>query len=224
MYKRQALKDGPSTLTEEEIIRARSFFHDPSYLALDSTLPMFDLEHDCTRDPIFANWIKRNTQGHRLPGYRIVTLSLKATGFAPGDITAEQLELLADLSDLYSFGEIRSTHQQNMVLGDVQVSVLYALWQRLQVAGLATPNIGYLTDIICCPGGDYCSLANAKSLPIAEAIQTRFDDLDYVYDLGPLELNISGCMNACGHHHVGQIGILGVDKNCLLYTSPSPRD
>ena len=206
------LKDGPSTLTEEEIIRARSFFRDPSYLALDSTLAMFDLEQDCTRDPIFANWIKRNTQDHRLPGYRIVTLSLKATGFAPGDITAEQLELLAELSDLYSFGEIRSTHQQNMVLGDVQVSALYALWQRLQVAGLATPNIGYLTDIICCPGGDYCSLANAKSLPIAEAIQTRFDDLDYVYDLGPLELNISGCMNACGHHHVGQIGILGVDK------------
>ena len=207
-----ALKDGPSTLTEEEIIRARSFFRDPSYLALDSTLAMFDLEQDCTRDPIFANWITRNTQDHRLPGYRIVTLSLKATGFAPGDITAEQLELLAELSDLYSFGEIRSTHQQNMVLGDVQVSALYALWQRLQVAGLATPNIGYLTDIICCPGGDYCSLANAKSLPIAEAIQTRFDDLDYVYDLGPLELNISGCMNACGHHHVGQIGILGVDK------------
>ena len=146
-----ALKDGPSTLTEEEIIRARSFFRDPSYLALDSTLAMSDLEQDCTRDPIFANWIKRNTQDHRLPGYRIVTLSLKATGFAPGDITAEQLELLAELSDLYSFGEIRSTHQQNMVLGDVQVSALYALWQRLQVAGLATPNIGYLTDIICCP-------------------------------------------------------------------------
>ncbi len=162
---------------------------------------MFDLEQDCTRDPIFDNWITGNTHDHRLPGYRIVTLSLKATGFAPGDITAEQLELLAELSDLYSFGEIRSTHQQNMVLGDVQVSALYALWQRLQVAGLATPNIGYLTDIICCPGGDYCSLANAKSLPIAEAIQTRFDDLDYVYDLGPLELNISGCMNACGHHH-----------------------
>lgn len=147
-----------------------------------------------------------------MTGYRIVTLSLKSTGFAPGDITAEQLELLAGLAELYSFGEIRSTHQQNMVLGDVQVSDLYALWQRLQGTGLATPNIGYLTDMICCPGGDYCSLANAKSLPIAEAIQTRFDDLDYLYDLGPLELNISGCMNACGHHHIGQIGILGVDK------------
>lgn len=207
-----SLKDGPSTLTDEEIIRARSFFRDPSYLTLDSTKAMSDLERDCTQDPIFANWVTRNTQDHRIPGYRIVTLSLKATGFAPGDITAEQLELLAELSDLYSFGEMRSTHQQNMVLGDVQVSALYALWQKLQAAGLATPNIGYLTDIICCPGGDYCSLANAKSLPIAEAIQTRFDDLDYVYDLGPLELNISGCMNACGHHHVGQIGILGVDK------------
>ncbi|MDG2047351.1 MAG: nitrite/sulfite reductase [Halioglobus sp.] len=207
-----ALKDGPSTLTEKEITRARSFFRDPSYLTLDRAKAMSDLEHDCARDPIFANWVTRNTQEHRVPGYRIVTLSLKATGFAPGDITAEQLELLAELSDYYSFGEIRSTHQQNMVLGDVQASALYTLWQRLQAAGLATPNIGYLTDIICCPGGDYCSLANAKSLPIAEAIQTRFDNLDYVYDLGPLELNISGCMNACGHHHVGQIGILGVDK------------
>ncbi len=147
-----------------------------------------------------------------MPGYRIVTISLKATGFAPGDVTAEQLELLAQLADTYSFGEVRSTHQQNMVLGDVQTSCLYALWQHLQAAGLATPNIGYLTDIICCPGGDYCSLANAKSLPVAEAIQMRFDDLDYVYDLGPLELNISGCMNACGHHHIGHIGILGVDK------------
>ena len=206
------LKDGPSILTEEEITRARSFFRDPAYTQLESGQAAAELESQCLRDPIFENWVKRNTQDHRVSGYRVVTLSLKSTGFAPGDITAEQLELLAELAELYSFGEIRSTHQQNMVLGDVQVSDLYALWQRLQGTGLATPNIGYLTDMICCPGGDYCSLANAKSLPIAEAIQTRFDDLDYLYDLGPLELNISGCMNACGHHHIGQIGILGVDK------------
>ena len=207
-----ALKDGHSILTDEEISRAQSFFSDPPYQSLDSGLALAELESNCIRDPIFENWVKRNTQDHRLPGYRIVTLSLKSTGFAPGDVTAEQLELLAELADLYSFGEVRNTHQQNMVLGDVRVSDLYALWQQLQPAGFATPNIGYLTDMICCPGGDYCSLANAKSLPIAEAIQTRFDDLDYLYDLGPLELNISGCMNACGHHHIGQIGILGVDK------------
>ena len=206
------LKDGPSILTEEEVARARSFFRDPAYTQVESAQAAAELESQCLRDPIFENWVKRNTQDHRVSGYRVVTLSLKSTGFAPGDITAEQLELLAELAELYSFGEIRSTHQQNMVLGDVQVTDLYALWQRLQGTGLATPNIGYLTDMICCPGGDYCSLANAKSLPIAEAIQTRFDDLDYLYDLGPLELNISGCMNACGHHHIGQIGILGVDK------------
>ncbi len=206
------LKDGPSTLTDEELVRARAFFDAPSYQVLDAATSNSALSAQCTRDPIFGNWIKRNTQAHRVPGYRIVTISLKATGFAPGDVTAEQMELLADLSDNYSFGEVRTTHQQNMVLGDVPTVSLHELWQRLQAARLATPNIGYLTDIICCPGGDYCSLANAKSLPVAEAIQMRFDDLDYVYDLGPLELNISGCMNACGHHHIGHIGILGVDK------------
>jgi len=208
----KALKDGPSTLTEEAIVRARSFFEAPDYQVIDIDTANAELEDQCTRDPVFAQWVKRNTESHRVPGYRIVTISLKATGFAPGDITAEQLELLAELSDLYAFGEIRSTHQQNMVLADVPTAKLYALWQRLQATGLATANIGTLTDIICCPGGDYCSLANAKSLPVAEAIQVRFDNLDYLYDLGPIELNISGCMNACGHHHIGHIGILGVDK------------
>ncbi|MCB1690575.1 MAG: nitrite/sulfite reductase [Halioglobus sp.] len=207
-----ALKDGPTTLTDEELARARSFFDAPVYDTVDAAEASSVLQAALDGDPIFANWVKRNTRSHRVPGYRIVTISLKSTGYAPGDVTAEQLELLAELSDEYSFGEIRSTHQQNLVLGDVQVSQLNALWQRLQAAGLATPNIGYLTDMICCPGGDYCALANAKSLPVAEAIQARFDDLDYVYDLGPLELNISGCMNACGHHHIGHIGILGVDK------------
>jgi sulfite reductase (NADPH) hemoprotein beta-component len=213
----QALREGPTTLTDEELVRARSFFDAPDYELMDYAEAKSELQAVCDRDAIFANWVKRNTQAHRVPGYQIVTVSLKATGYAPGDVTAEQLELLAELSDLYSFGEIRSTHEQNVVLGDVPMSQLYALWQRLQAAGLATANIGYLTDMICCPGGDYCALANAKSLPVAEAIQLRFDNLDYVYDLGPLELNISGCMNACGHHHIGHIGILGVDKKGKEY-------
>ncbi len=206
------LKDGPSTLTGEEIARAQSFFVDPAYEQIDGPASDAELAQQAQNDPIFANWLQRNTVLHRIPGYRALTISLKPTGFAPGDVTDRQLELLADLADQYSFGELRTTHQQNMVLADVRQSDLYALWQTLQKAGLATANIGYLTDVICCPGGDYCSLANAKSLPVAEAIQARFDDMDYVYDLGPLELNISGCMNACGHHHIGHIGILGVDK------------
>ena len=208
----QVLKDGPSTLTDEEIQRARSFFTAPDYQQIDGTSSAAALADACKADPIFGNWVKRNTVDHRTPGYRAVTISLKATGYVPGDISDGLLDLLADLAERYSFGEIRSTHQQNMVLADVLTAHLPQLWQKLQAAGLATPNIGYLTDMICCPGGDYCSLANAKSIPVAEAIQNRFDDLDYMYDLGPLEVNISGCMNACGHHHIGHIGILGVDK------------
>ena len=207
-----SLKDGPTTLTDAEIERSKSFFTAPNYESVDSAAALDELDKRSTTDPIFANWVKRNTVDHRVPGYRIVNISLKATGYAPGDITDKQLELVADLADRFSFGEIRSTYQQNLVLADVQVAQLHELWQQLQAAGLATANIGYLTDMICCPGGDYCSLANAKSLPVAEAIQSRFDDLDYLYDLGPMELNISGCMNACGHHHIGHIGILGVDK------------
>jgi sulfite reductase (NADPH) hemoprotein beta-component len=207
-----ALKDGPTTLTEEEIARAKGFFIDPPYRTLDGDTAAADLARRCGDDALFANWVRRNTHDHRVPGYRIVDVSLKGTGYAPGDITDGQLERVADLADTFSFGEIRSTHQQNLVLADVETEQLYDLWQQLQAAGLATPNIGYLTDMICCPGGDYCSLANAKSIPVAEAIQARFDDLDYLYDLGPIELNISGCMNACGHHHIGHIGILGVDK------------
>ena len=208
----ELLRDGPTTLTEEEIERAKSFFTSPPYPVLDDSATRAELAAQSEADPIFGNWVKRNTVEHRVAGHRIVNLSLKATGYAPGDITDAQLELVADLADEFSFGEIRTTHQQNMVLADVRMDQLYSLWQRLQGAGLATPNHGYLTDMICCPGGDYCSLANAKSIPVAEAIQSRFNDLDYLYDLGPIELNISGCMNACGHHHIGHIGILGVDK------------
>ena len=207
-----ALKDGPTTLTTQEIERAKTFFTEPAYLTLNDSVAHSALKSQTDADPVFANWVKRNTEDHRVVGYRIVNLSLKATGFAPGDITDTQLEVVADLADRYAFGEIRTTHQQNLVLADVQMEALYPLWQQLQKVGLATANNGYLTDMICCPGGDYCSLANAKSIPVAEAIQSRFSDLDYLYDLGPIELNISGCMNACGHHHIGHIGILGVDK------------
>ncbi len=149
-------------------------------------------------------------------------ISLKPTGVPPGDVTADQMDAIANLADRYSFGELRVTHEQNLVLADVRQSDLEALWQALRALGLATPNIGLLTDMICCPGGDFCTLANARSIPVAAAIQERFDDLDYLYDLGDLELKISGCMNSCGHHHVGHIGILGVDKPARSGTrSPS---
>ncbi|WAD27089.1 nitrite/sulfite reductase [Pseudomonadaceae bacterium T75] len=204
------LKDGPSTLTDEEVQRVAQYFVDPAYKALedqDEALRQLDAEH-----PGFARWRERNVVAHKKPGYAAVTLSLKSTGVAPGDVTDKQLDMIADLADRYSFGEVRNSHEQNMILADVEQSRLFELWHELRELGVATPNIGLLTDIICCPGGDFCSLANAKSIPIAEAIQRRFDDLDYLFDIGDLDLNISGCMNACGHHHVGHIGILGVDK------------
>ncbi|MDQ5887052.1 MAG: sulfite reductase hemoprotein beta-component, partial [Pseudomonadota bacterium] len=159
----------------------------------------------------FARWLERNVAPHRLAGYGIVTLSLKRTGIPPGDATAAEMELVADLAQRFSNSEIRVSHEQNLVLPQVRRSDLYALWSIAAANGLATPNIGLLTDVVCCPGGDFCSLANARSIPVANAIQQRFDDLDYLFDLGPLELNISGCVNACGHHHIGHIDILGVD-------------
>jgi len=206
------LKDGPGTLTGEEMARSRSFFTAPDYRRLAQLEERTKLQAQLDAHAAFANWYRHNTVVHRVPGYRIVNLSLKATGYAPGDVTDRQMEAVADLADEYSFGEVRTTHQQNLVLADVEQAALYELWQKISALGLATPNIGHLSDVICCPGGDYCSLANAKSIPVAEAIQERFDDMDYIHDLGPLHLNISGCMNACGHHHVGHIGILGVDK------------
>ncbi|NRF46088.1 nitrite/sulfite reductase [Pseudomonas stutzeri] len=204
------LKDGPTTLTEAEVQRVSKFFVDPQYKALqdqDAALAQLDAEH-----PGFGRWRQRNVVAHKKPGYAAVTLSLKSTGVAPGDVTDKQLDAIADLADRYSFGEVRNSHEQNMILADVEQARLFELWHELRELGLATPNIGLLTDIICCPGGDFCSLANAKSIPIAEAIQRRFDNLDYLFDLGNIDLNISGCMNACGHHHIGHIGILGVDK------------
>jgi sulfite reductase (NADPH) hemoprotein beta-component len=208
----QHMKDGQSKLTRAEIERAKSFFTQPPYADLDNTAAQAEVDALAADNLAFSKWLQRNVLGHRIPGYAAVTLSLKPTGVAPGDITDSQLEIIADLADEFSFGEARTTHEQNVVLADVKKTELFALWQKAKVAGFATPNIGTITDIICCPGGDFCSLANAKSIPIAEAIQRQFDDMDYVYDLGDIDLNISGCMNACGHHHVGHIGILGVDK------------
>ncbi|CAL93049.1 nitrite/sulfite reductase [Azoarcus olearius] len=204
-------KNGPSTLTEAEVARVAAHFVDPAYESLPATDAGYASLLDENKP--FAAWVKRNVRAHKVPGYASVTISLKKTGVPPGDITESQMELVADLADAYSYGEVRATHQQNLVLADVRQSDLFKVWQSLRDAGLATPNIGLLTDIISCPGGDYCALANAKSIPIANAIQERFDNLDYLYDIGEIELNISGCMNACGHHHVGHIGVLGVDKN-----------
>ena len=206
------LKDGPATLTEHEINRVKAFFTLPNYQSIDSDKANSKLQQTAAENKAFSRWLDRNTQLQKQTGYRSVSLSLKPAGVAPGDVTDRQLEIIADLADRFSFGELRSTHNQNIVLTDVVVTDLYELWSTAKDAGLATPNIGTINDMICCPGGDYCSLANAKSIPVAEAIQRKFDDLDYVYDLGDLELNISGCMNACGHHHIGHIGILGVDK------------
>ena len=204
-----SIKNGPGTLTLQEINRAKSSFSPPKYEVLTDINPEETLISD---SEAFKNWLKQNVIAHKIPGYAIVNLAIKATGVAPGDMTDEQMELVADLADAFSFGELRVTHEQNITLADVKQKDLYSLWQRLVSAKLDSPNLGLLTDMICCPGGDFCSLANAKSIPVAEAIQRRFDQLDYLHDLGELRINISGCMNACGHHHVGNIGILGVDK------------
>ena len=204
-------KGGPATLTEEEVLRVAGRFTRPAYAQLAGDDAAYAAQ--LASEPGFAAWAKRNVHPHKVPGYAAVTLSLKKTGVPPGDITADQMDAVADLADAYSQGEVRVSHEQNLILADVRQSELHAVWLKAKALGFATPNIGVITNIIACPGGDFCSLANAKSIPVAEAIQRRFDDLDYVYDIGELDLNISGCMNSCGHHHVGHIGILGVDKN-----------
>lgn len=208
----QQIKDNDNTLTEAAVARVQTFFAPHDYDVLDDSSCNRELASQRLESNDFGRWLDKNVQPHKQDGYAIVNLALKPTGIAPGDITDVQMEAIADLADQYSGGLLRNTHQQNIVLADVKKADLFALWQRCDALNLATPNLGYLSDPICCPGGDYCALANAKSIPIAEAIQRQFDDLDYLYDLGPIDLNISGCMNACGHHHVGHIGILGVDK------------
>ncbi|WP_299068399.1 nitrite/sulfite reductase [Accumulibacter sp.] len=205
------LQDGPTTVPDAEFARIAHHFAPPPW----ETLPAEDSAHAArlSSDKAFANWVKRCVHAHRTPGYAAVTLSLKAPGVAPGDITDAQMLAVADLADRFSFGELRVTHEQNVVLADVRQRDLYEVWQIARSHRLATANIGLLTDMICCPGGDLCALANARSIPIADAVQQKFDDLDYLYDIGDISLNISGCMNSCGHHHVANIGILGVDKN-----------
>lgn len=211
----EKIKDGAMTLTEEEIARCKSYFASPEYKPL--TDECSDLNEALQRDLLFNSWYEQNVSQHKQPGYAIATISVKETGMAPGDLSAAQMEFLGALADRFSFSEMRISHQQNIIFADVEKSELYALWKSLNSQSLSTHNFGLLTDIICCPGGDFCALANAKSIPIAEAIQRRFDDDKVLKDIGQLNIKISGCMNACGHHHVGNIGILGVDKKGSEY-------
>jgi sulfite reductase (NADPH) hemoprotein beta-component len=208
----QHLKDGPAQLTEAEYQRVASAFIPPLY----ERQPATDLDYGSrlAEEPAFERWVAHNVKPHKVPGYASVVLSTKpGSASPPGDVTAAQMEAVAEWSEAFGFGEIRIAHEQNIVLPDVPKAALHELWRLAGEQGLGSANVGLLTDIIACPGGDFCALANAKSIPIAQAIQARFDDLDYLHDLGDISLNISGCMNACGHHHIGNIGILGVDKN-----------
>ncbi|HCI52102.1 MAG TPA: sulfite reductase [Gallionella sp.] len=207
----QFTRGGPCTITPQELDRVTACFTAPAYESLTD----IDIELDALQsdNKAFANWLQRNVKPHKVAGYASVVLSLKKTGIAPGDATSAQLDAAAELAERFSFGELRATHMQNLVLADVKQSDLFALWQAAKSLGLATPNIGLLTDIICCPGGDFCTLANARSIPLARAIAECFDDIDFLHDIGEIDLNISGCVNACAHHHIGHIGILGVDKD-----------
>ena len=205
----QHIRETSLQLDQREIDRMIEHFRDPPFvkgLAASSG----DLE--LIRNPRFRRWLTQNTVAHRQAGYRAVFLSLKAPGQAPGDITAEQLDAAADLAERYSFGEARTTHTQNLLLPHVLEADLFELWKATQAFALDTPNIGTVTDVICCPGLDFCSLANATAIPVALEINRRFADLDSLYDIGDVQIKISGCMNACGHHHVAHIGVLGVDK------------
>ena len=204
------IKDSPLALPADEIARIKAYFAPPLYEALSADQPAFVAKH--LEDPAFARWVKTNVAAHKQPGYAIANISLKPEGGIPGDATAEQMEGLADLAERFSFSEIRVTHEQNLVLPYVRQIDLYALWQGLGELDLDSPNLGLISDMIACPGLDYCNLANARSIPIAQAISRRFADLKRQHDIGELKLKISGCINACGHHHVGHIGILGVDK------------
>lgn len=204
------IADGPLTLDDEMIEEIRSRFVYPAYEKL--TDDPAELRAAAT-DARFEAWRKNSVAPHRQPGYAIVTLSLKPVGGPPGDATAEQMDAIADLADKYSFGEIRVGHEQNLALPHVAQRDLPALWKALDAIGVATPNVNLVSDIIACPGLDYCSLANARSIPIAQELTRRFANHETANLIGRLHVNISGCINACGHHHVGHIGILGVEKN-----------
>jgi sulfite reductase (NADPH) hemoprotein beta-component len=202
--------DGPNTVPTQTLRRLGGDFSSPDYPEQPDVSDT--LADQRLTQPGFNRWVSHNVGAHKVAGYAVVTLSTKAVGVPPGDVSSEQMDAVADWAERYSFGEIRISHEQNFVLAHVAKADLFSLWQQASEIGLGSHNAGLISDMICCPGGDYCSLANAKSLPVAEAIQRRFDDYDFQYDLGDIDLNISGCMNACGHHHVGHIGILGVDK------------
>jgi len=210
-------KDGPLTLTDDNFTTAISYFSEPDYKEFDALHVQSELQQQLADNKDFASWYNQNTVAHKIAGYRAVVISLKAGlvdgKYVPsGDVTDSQMDALADLADAYSFGELRGTYQQNLVFADVEANKLFELWQQLLDLHLARPNINTLTDMIVCPGWDYCSLANATTHNIAEQIEKQFSDLDYLYDLGDIRLNMSGCINACAHHHTGDIGILGVDK------------
>ncbi len=206
----QSIKDSALTLPQEEIARIQKYFALPAYESLPDWQPEFEAARKA--NPEFGRWVQSNVKPHRTPGYAIVDVSLKPEGGAPGDASADQMDIVADLADEYSFGEIRVTHHQNLVLAHVRKQDLFALWQRLSASKMATSNVGFITDMIACPGLDYCNLANARSIPVAQRISRHFSDQKRLAEIGELRLNISGCINACGHHHVGHIGILGVDK------------
>ena len=207
--------DGSMDLTDEEVARVKAYFPQPSYRALPASDAAFEAAKRMNSD--FANWVRNNVIAHKQPGYAIAVISLKPHGGIAGDCTAEQMDAISDLADELSFGEIVVTHEQNLVLPHVEQGRLPALYEKLRALGLHTPNLGLLTNMIVCPGLDYCSLANARSIPVSQRIAERFDDLDRLHDIGKLDLNISGCINACGHHHVGHIGILGVNRHGQEY-------
>jgi len=209
------IRDGALKLPEAEIDRINDYFAPPAYETLQDSPPELNTSQE--QDSDFVTWVNANIAAHKRSGYAIVNISLKSTKRPPGDMTADQMDGIAALADQYSFGELRVNHRQNLVLPDVKQADLYALWQQLTELDLATPNIGHVSDIVACPGLDYCALANARSIPIAQEISERFQDMDRVHQIGELSINISGCMNACGHHHVGHIGILGVDKKGQEY-------
>jgi sulfite reductase (NADPH) hemoprotein beta-component len=202
------VKGGPATLDAGELARMEAFFAPKAYKPEDQTNS--DLSTARLAHPRFNAWVKNNVSGHKQAGYVSVTISLKPLNVAPGDATSAQIDAVADLADCFSFGEIRVSHLQNLILADVARKDLFDLWQALDTQGLATANAGLASDLICCPGGDYCALANAKSIPVAADIQKQLDAK--AEEIGPLAIKMSGCINACGHHHVGHIGILGIDK------------
>ena len=212
----EQLRTGSLDLPESEVERIRGYFEPPAYESLPDADPEF--AGHLAADADFATWARNQLAPHKQPGYAIVNVSCTPIGLPPGDISSDQMEALADLADRFNFGELRVTHNQNVVLTDVRKKDLHALWQKLGPLALATPNHGLISDTICCPGLDYCSLANARSIPLAEKISQRFADQARQEEIGEIYVNMSGCINACGHHHVGNIGIVGVDKkNSELY-------